>query len=191
MNSEQIKDHLQLVLMEIHLVIGFTPKCYIAGGCIPSLVLGEKPKDYDLWFDIPDYFEQVETTIKRDISSEFFTESKYALTLTLPMSGKIIQFVKSRMGIAEVVVPGFDFLHTHCYYKQDDTLVYDEAFIKEKKLVFVKGNFKHPVNTVQRMLKFARRGYDIPFETVRDIMEATNELEPNQISGSTKHAGSL
>lgn len=188
MNQDKIIDNLEMLLTNLNLELGFTPKCYIAGGCIASMVLDEPVKDFDVWFEMPEDFEAVELAVKARLP---FTESKYALTITMPITGHVVQFVKSRMGVAEVLVPGFDFLHTQSYYKQDGTLVYDEALIKSKKLLFVKGNFKHPVNTVQRMLKFARRGYDIPFETVRDIMEATNDLEPNQISGSTKHAGSM
>lgn len=198
MNAEQIKTEMQSLYSELEFLLGYTPLCYVAGGCIASMVLDEEVKDYDLWFENPEDFQQVLKDVL-DVSASDMLDgydnlkvkrTKYALTISLS-SGKIVQFVESRMGVPEVLVPGFDFKHTQAYYKQDGTLVYDEALIKSKVLVFAQGNFKHPVNTVQRMLKFARRGYDIPFETVQAIMITTNDLEKDQISGAVKHAGSL
>ena len=115
--------------------------------------------------------------------------SKYATTFEV--DGKTIQLVESRMGIPEVIVPGFDFKHTHSYMKRDGTLVCDVDFIKKKQLVFVEGNFNHPVNTMQRVAKFARRGYDIPFETTKALMVACTGLDPETIGKSDNHGGSL
>lgn len=191
MDKRAIEFHLDSVYAAVTQYLGFEPKCYFAGGCIASAVLDEKIKDYDLWFEEPAYFEEVVEALAFELKYPILaTRSKYAITLNLP-TGTTVQFVESRMGVPEQVVGSFDFKHTQSYYVPGKELVYDPEFILSKKLVFNKTNFSHPVNTMQRVLKFARRGYDIPFETIQDLMIATNELESHSIINATKHAGSL
>lgn len=184
-----IRDRLKTVFEQVEALTGPLEGAYIAGGAIASLVLGEEPKDYDIWFDDPGVYWAGLNKLMAENPQVCTNASKYAHTLNI--DGQTIQLVESRMGIPEVVVPGFDFLHTQSYMKRDGTLVVDIDFIKQKKLVFVPGNFSHPVNTMQRVNKFARRGYDIPFETVRDLMIACTSLDPESIGKSDKHAGSL
>lgn len=188
-----VSELLLMVYKEVEKITGPMEGSYIAGGAISSILLGETPKDYDFWFENPEDFQKAQDGIAREQFSGLYTErieSKYATTLVLA-SGKKIQLVQSRMGVPEVVVPTFDFLHTQSYMKRDGTLVTDIDFIREKKLVYVPGNFSHPVNTMQRVNKFARRGYDIPFETIRDLMVACTGLDPETIGKSDRHTGSL
>lgn len=190
MLKDTVKDFLIQQFELIEKITGPLTNAYLAGGCIASLVLGELPKDYDVWFENPEDFEAaISGLAKNQFEVSDHSSSKYAETFKY--AGITVQLVQSRMGKPEVVVPQFDFKHTQSYMKRDGTLVYDEAFILEKKLVFVPGNFSHPVNTMQRVNKFARRGYDIPYETTRDLMLACNKLTEEQIMKSTKHEGSL
>ena len=192
-------DIKEKLLQVFKMVEGFTGplnNSYIAGGAIASLVLGEEPKDYDIWFENPeDYFNAVNS-----LSNNFrkllelqghtpSTTSKYATSIKI--GGIDVQLVQSRMGAPEVVVPTFDFKHTQSWMKRDGTMSVDEEFIKRKQLVFVPGNFSHPVNTMQRVNKFARRGYDIPFETTKALMMEITKLDPESIGKSDDHGGSL
>lgn len=192
-----IKEKLLQVFEMVEEFTGPLNNSYIAGGAIASLVLGEEPKDYDIWFENPeDYYGAmigltnsnlqflIETGINLSVST-----SKYATTFKI--QGIDIQLVQSRMGVPEVVVPTFDFKHTQSWMKRDGTMSVDEEFIKSKQLVFVHGNFSHPVNTMQRVNKFARRGYDIPFETTKALMMEITKLDPESIGKSDDHGGSL
>ncbi len=182
-----IKDKLNEIFKEVETCLGFKPTCYIAGGCIASIVLGESPKDYDMWFELPDYFDEVD---KSDYVVKNQTKkSKYATTVVLP-SGKEVQFVRNRMGIPSVLVPTFDFEHTQSYYTQDGTLVYNENFIRSRTLV-LKGPLDHPMNTMERVLKFSKRGFYVPFETLQNLMLKINALSADDIKHFEKHAGSL
>ncbi len=187
MSSEsEIKSHLAEVFINIEKMTGPMPDAFIAGGCIASLVLDEEVKDYDVWFSDPEDYKKASEAIKAKYP---FEESKYALTFTLP-DGDKVQLVQSRMGVPEVLVPKFDYKHTHSYYTKAGVLKYDEAFIKTKELVFVRGNFDHPVNTMQRMLKFQKRGYNVSTQTVMDLMKDIKEIKDENIYYSGIHGGS-
>lgn len=140
---------------------------YIAGGAIVSLVLGDTPKDYDIWFRTLDDW----TAAVEGLSLQPTRKSKYSYTYVLP-SGEEVQLVKSRIGEPADVVGTFDFKHTHCYYEPGKDVVCDRAYLLSKRLDFVKGNLCHPVNTLQRVLKFARRGYTMPNQSIADLMNA-------------------
>lgn len=188
-----MKEHLLNIFNEVEQITGPLQGAFIAGGAIASLVLGETPNDYDIWFEEPAGFLAAFDAVSKNQFDDRISEiinSKYATTLKLK-SGTKIQLVQSRFGVPEVLTKQFDFLHTQGYMKRDGTLVCDEEFIKSKKLVFVPGNFSHPVNTMQRVNKFARRGYDIPFETTVELMKACAGLDPETIGKSDRHAGSL
>lgn len=184
MQESQIKEHLNNVFQEIENYLGFKPKCYFAGGCIASMVLDQEIKDYDVWF------ETLEDWMDVDIKcSSVDNRSKYATTVTLP-SGKVIQFVCNRIGKPNDIVPTFDFRHTHSYYLQDGTLNYDRDFIEARRLEFA-GRLDHPINTMERVLKFNKRGYYVPFETLQGLLALASSLGKDEIQKLEKHSGSL
>lgn len=185
--DEVIKAKLNAVFSEVETCLGFKPSCYIAGGSIASIVLGEEPKDYDMWFESPEAFKDVDDS--RWVTAFQTGKTKYATTCTLP-SGKIVQFVQNRMGPPSQLVPQFDFRHTHSYYLQNGTLSYDRDFIERKCLEF-KGRLDHPMNTMERVLKFSKRGYYVPFETIQALMLEINKLSVETIRGMEQHGGSL
>lgn len=182
--KKQIKIHLNIVFQEIEAFLGFKPKCYIAGGSIASIVLHEIPKDYDVWFELPDYFHEVDKAIVNP-----HKRSKYATTVILS-SGKVIQFVQNRMGVPKALVPQFDFKHAQSYYTQEDELFVDIDFINSRTLTLA-GRFDHPINTMERVLKFSKRGYYVPFETLQTIMLEINKMSPETIKNMQQHGGSL
>lgn len=191
---EEIKAHLNGVFNEIEAFLGFKPTCYIAGGSIASIVLGETPNDYDVWFELPDYFDQVDKAVtKADLAQNIMfattNRTKYATTVFLP-SGKKVQFVCNRMGHPDGLVPQFDFRHTQSFYTQEGFLSCDIEFISRRCLEFV-GKLDHPINTMERVLKFSKRGYFVPSETLESLMLAITKTDPAIIKGSAKHAGSL
>ncbi len=190
-----LQQKLQSIFELVETVTGPLPNSYIAGGAIASLVLGEEPKDYDIWFENPeDYYTALNTlgdNIMLFLDNEMGVPSTSKYATSFKIRGIDIQLVRSRMGVPEVVVPTFDFKHTQSWMKRDGTMSVDEEFIKRKQLVFVPGNFSHPVNTMQRVNKFARRGYDIPFETTKLLMMECTKLDPDSIGKSDDHGGSL
>ena len=191
--DQNIKEHLDAVFKEVEEYLGFKPKCYFAGGCIASLVLEQPVNDYDLWFEEPADFQDVDSKLPATPFSGFekdnVSRSKFATTLNLP-SGKKIQFVQNRMGPANILVPQFDFKHTHSYYIPGEKLSVDVNFIQSRTLSFV-GSLDHPINTFERMIKFSKRGYYVSFECIQNLMLEIQKMSPEKIKGLEKHGGSL
>lgn len=188
--QDLIKEKLDIVYKEIEMYLGFKPKCYIAGGCIASIVLDEIPNDYDVWFEMPEDFQAVDRNLIEDKGYFGVQRSKYATTVHMP-SGKKIQFVQNRMGHPKGLVPQFDFKHTHSYYiPETRDLVCDVDFIQSRTLDFV-GKLDHPMNTMERVLKFSKRGYYVPFETLQNLMLAISKMDETTIKSLPKHGGSL
>lgn len=140
---------------------------FIAGGSIVSLVLGEEPHDFDVWFRSISHYEQAITDMRFYVPQR---TSRFSTTYKLG-SGKIVQLIKNRLGEPEKTISGFDFRHTQAFYDPSTgRLEYDEALIVSKNLEFCLGNLEHPVNTFQRVLKFVRRGYYVKNNTIIDLM---------------------
>jgi len=181
MNAQEVASWLDVVYAELVLrcsgeAVHALGRSYVAGGAIVSLVLGETPNDYDIWFrSLEDWQAAVDGLTLTPIR-----KSKYSYTYLLP-TGKEIQLVKSRLGEPADVVGTFDFKHTHCYYELGKAPVYDEAFLLSKRLVFVRGNLCHPVNTVQRVLKFVRRGYSVSNQSIADLMNEVGAIYKKQM----------
>lgn len=145
-------------------------RSYIAGGALVSLVQGEEPHDYDIWFRSLDDW----TAATNGLQFRPARKSKYSWSYYLP-SGKEVQLVKSRLGEPAEVVGSFDFKHTHCYYEASGILVADIEYLRSKRLDFVPGNLCHPVNTLQRLCKFVRRGYSVSNQSIADLMNAIGQ----------------
>lgn len=188
-SSKLIKVKLDAVFKELKLSLGQIPNCYIAGGAIASIVLEQEPKDYDIWFENIEDWQEMDTAVTFSNSVAILKRSKYATTAKL-LSGKEIQLVCNRLGKPEELVKTFDFLHTQSYYTKQGELFYDEDFIKRKVLVF-KGNLDHPINTIERTLKFSKRGYFVPFETLQELMIEISKMGEDKIRALPKHTGSM
>lgn len=170
MHEREIIDHLSAIMRSLRAMIAPTcvgtaiDRCYIAGGAIASLVQGEVPADYDIWFHTIDDWQEVVSHIAQMPKKK----TRYSWTYELP-NGAIIQLVKSRLGTPEAVTGTFDFKHTQSYFFNNE-LKCDREFILSKTLTFVRGNLCHPVNTIQRVLKFNLRGYAVNGQCLADIM---------------------
>jgi hypothetical protein len=159
-------------------------RSFVAGGCITSMVLGEKINDIDVWFRDLESWEIVSSYFEAIKTSRFAKTSEICILnpFTKHYEKLEVQFIKNRIGNPLDTVAGFDFLHTHNFYTPDGELCCDEEFIKKKKLVFMKGNLEHPVNTFQRTLKFARRGYFMDSDSMIDMLTDLREAEAQYIT---------
>lgn len=150
---------------------------FIAGGAIPSLLLNEPVKDYDVWFRDLDSWETVSGMLKSYIKRS----SRFAVTAII--GGVEFQLIKNRLGSPISTVETFDFLHTQCYYTPlGELFIKDEDAIRRRELRFMKGNLCHPTNTFQRVMKFTRRGWYIPQPSLIDLMLGLQDVPKETIA---------
>lgn len=183
MNKEQIQKHLHEVFLGIknrlHNPSGINGG-FFAGGVFASLVRDEEVADYDLWFRTKEEFENCSK--QAEIYGVVERKSRFSHTIKL-FDGKIVQLIGTRIGAPSDTISGFDFKHCQAYFcPNSGEMVCDEEFLKSKRLEYNKGSLKqHPVNTVERVLKFTRRGYFMHTSEVVQMMLDIREVDPEKI----------
>jgi hypothetical protein len=141
--KESVKESLIEFNMTLgKLGIGYQKSYFVSGGCIASLLQGEKPRDIDVWFlseyhakpvtelytNDPSYMSEVAVydekyrEIKGHPGSMCITEN--AITLR---NG--IQLITKHYGIPDDVRKTFDFVHCMPYYDTRD----DKLFISRQQ----------------------------------------------------------
>lgn len=157
---------------------------YIAGGAIVSLVLGEEPRDIDVWFRRESDFNTVDAAV-----GEMGKRTPYSTTVII--NGITFQLVKSRIGEPADVVNTFDFEHTKTFWipGHPELTYFDEPLIMSKRLLFNAGNLCHPVNSFKRIGKFISRGYVVPDQEVEEMLVEVHSMPVEKIRNSGR-AGS-
>jgi hypothetical protein len=207
--EKEIEKKLEAVYTEIFSNLGRFKGSFIAGGSITSLVLGEEPNDYDIWFETVADWENACHLARRAVGDfnegpvTIICETEHALTFKLLGMTPVLQFVKSRTGAYDEVIEQFDFLHAQAAYLPSDEdglegeLLFGNRncidFIKEKVLVF-EGKLDYPIHTLSRLQKFAKRGWIVPDQTlaclIREIRRADQDLiDRDQNACGMKYGG--
>lgn len=180
-----VSDHLGGIYSEIFMRLGRFEGSYIAGGAIASVILGEKPKDYDVWFETEVAWSAAVSRAKLAVQAgmiELVYNSEHAFTFKVIEPGRTydVQLVKSRVGEAYEVVEMFDFRHTQAFYYPDedgrgDCLEFvgknTPEFIQQKVIAF-DGTLDWPIHTLSRLQKFALRGYKVPDQALGFLIQA-------------------
>ncbi len=203
MNKKEIQAHLKKVYDSLNKTLGELPNSVIAGGAIASLVLDSAPNDYDVWFDSKYAWTFAVDLVKKK-GLEIVKESAHVLTFMLPEYDAPFQFcrifindgnkVRAGNGDFDRVVSSFDFLHTRAMYSPNIGLKFLDGnsveYIQSKELGFT-GNLNWPTKTIQRLQKFALRGYKIPDATIHSILRAVKsspqKFIDDDIAGSTDY----
>jgi hypothetical protein len=157
---------------------------YVAGGAIVSLVLGEEPRDIDVWFRKESDFNIVDQAV-----GDHGKRTPYSTTIIF--GGITFQLVKSRIGEPADVVNTFDFEHTKAFWipGHPELTYFDEPLILSKRLLFNAGNLCHPVNSFKRIGKFISRGYTVPDKEVENMLVEVHSMPVEKIRNSGR-AGS-
>jgi hypothetical protein len=122
---------------------------FLAGGAISSILLGEPPRDYDIFAVDEGSFQFAR------LSNKFDKETRYSY------SKDDVTLIKGVFAnIPEHVVSTFDFSHVKCFATSahkacipDETL----ADIRNRRLRYTGG--RNPVNSLVRSYKFQARGW--------------------------------
>jgi hypothetical protein len=147
---------------------------YVSGGCISSILRGEKPKDYDIYFKDEETMQHVISLITQSpdllIHVQNFDE-KYrdikgkdgkCITENAITMKNGLQFIIKHWGNADAIRSTFDFVHCMPYYSFGDK----RLRISEEQYVccvnkILKISCKENV-TDKRIAKFKELGYTIP-----------------------------
>lgn len=168
-------------------------KGYVAGGCFKNIFKKEKAKDVDVFFENKDDFDEA---LKKFEDNEDYTkiyENENAVGFFDKKFKVEVDLVKSEFFSPEQMIRSFDFTITKfALYKekikndenQDDEnekyelrVVYHQDFFEHltlNRLVIDEDVIKFPLNTFDRMLRYAKYGYAPCTGTKAKIVRAIN-----------------
>lgn len=141
---------------------------FLAGGAITSLLQNEEPKDWDLYFKLPEPMADLAVNLNSYNDKIADIDEKYREVYGL--DGKMItnkaitmkdgcSFITMQYGTPEQVKSTFDYVHTMCHYDLSEDKLYIspkqyDACVNKKLIVNNSSVLK-----VYRKEKFIQRGY--------------------------------
>ncbi|WP_080845648.1 hypothetical protein [Cytobacillus gottheilii] len=163
---------------------------YIAGGVFKNIFNNEKIKDVDIFFEKSKDFIEADEEFKKNENYKFKYKNKKVTAYINIKTGVIVELIKHKFKKPLDMIAEFDFTITKfVYYKVDNSedeefsweIAYHNKFFEHlhmKRLVIDEEveNIILPVNTFNRMFRYARYGYFPCRESKAKIIQAMRRL---------------
>lgn len=172
-------------------------KGFIAGGCFKNIFNGEPVKDLDIFFENNQDFIEAQRYYKQLIKEKpkdwkFSYENKNCWSIYSIKDKVRLELIRNTYGNPKQVISNFDFTITKfAYYKNYDNLDEDD-YMAVFEVIFHEDFFEHlhtkrlvvdnvllyPVSTFNRMLRYAKYGYQPCRETKIRVVTELAALNP-------------
>lgn len=169
------KAHIESKLFDFNLTahklgVKYMLSYFVSGGCIASLIQGEQPKDYDIYFFSEDIAAPIINLYKNDPSyqnevavydekyRDVITADKRLITENAITLKNGLQLITKHYGEPDDVRNTFDFIHCKPYYDSRNNQLYispDQFYCCKNKILKTTKDYVDP----NRMNKFQKRGY--------------------------------
>ena len=176
---------------------------FIAGGCFKNIFNGEKPKDIDIWFENKTEFHNAEFHFRKLIAEEperwnKAYENKNVFAIHDKLRNRTLELVKRRYGTPEEILDQFDFTIVKFAYFREVESANEDDYRAVWKVLRSEDFFTHlhlkrlvidddvplPVNTFNRMIKYAKYGYLPCKNTKVKMVQKLMELDLGDIESS-------
>lgn len=149
---------------------------FFAGGCIRDLITGNETKDYDL------YFNSKEDSFKALARFGSFECGEFVTTIS--EQGLELSFIHNRnFKTASEIINGFDF---HCVSAciDQDRKVHKHYLFKDAAThkVLTVNKITTPFSTLERVVRFTKRGFYIGNNELMTIAEAIRNCDELSLS---------
>jgi hypothetical protein len=183
-------------------------KGYIAGGCFKNIFNNEQVKDVDIFFENKADCLKAISYYKKEMKEHpndwrFVYENEKVWSVYSNKEKVRLELVKSTFGKPKKVISEFDFTITKfAYYKNYDN-VDEENYMAVFEIIFHEDFFEHlhtkrlviddemiyPVSTFNRVMRYARYGYQPCRETKIKIVTNLAMLDPKNQKDFEKELG--
>ena len=183
-------------------------KGYIAGGCFKNIFNNERVKDVDIFFENKADCLEAISYYKKEMKEHpsdwrFVYENEKVWSVYSNKEKVRLELVKSTFGEPKQVISEFDFTITKfAYYKNYDN-VDEENYMAAFEIIFHEDFFEHlhtkrlviddemiyPVSTFNRVMRYARYGYQPCRETKIKIVTNLAMLDPKNQKDFEKELG--
>lgn len=173
-------------------------KGYAAGGVFKNIFNDEKFKDVDFFFENQKDYEEANALFKSDENYKLKYENKKVRAYTNKETGVTVELIRHMFASPLEMISSFDFTITKfVYYKEEHEAGYDieDEFDDgiEWKVAYHNKFFEHlhlkrlvidqdekdimfPVNSLNRMFRYAKYGYFPCRETKAKIIQALRDM---------------
>ena len=171
---------------------------FIAGGCFKNIFNNERIKDLDIFFESEKDFLEAKRYYKEQMKEKpnnwkFSYENKNCWSIYSVKDKIRLELIRSTYGTPKKIISDFDFTITKfAYYKNYDNMdeddyravfevLFHEDFFEHlhtKRLVVDNDDLPYPVSTFNRLLKYAKYGYQPCRETKMKIVISLVMLDP-------------
>ena len=162
----------------------FREKCYFAGGCIWSLVHGEKPNDYDIFCRDGDTAGKLALAFGFNHATDYSSENAVTFPVKIDGEDAKIQFICAFYGEPNDAIGQFDFQHNMYAYDgkgkfyAHKMFFCDGTFSADDDYLPLAGDalLRNPVNkgdlasVACRAVKFIRRGFVFGESDMADLL---------------------
>ena len=183
-------------------------KGYIAGGCFKNIFNSERVKDVDIFFENKADCLEAISYYKKEMKEHpsewrFVYENEKVWSVYSNKEKVRLELIKSVFGKPKQVISDFDFTITKfAYYKNYDN-VDEENYMAVFEIIFHEDFFEHlhtkrlviddemiyPVSTFNRVMRYARYGYQPCRETKIKIVTNLAMLDPKNQKDFEKELG--
>jgi hypothetical protein len=140
--------------------------CVVTGGCIASMLLGEKVNDFDIYFRSDVAASKIRHAVVKMYplkeKSPGMPLSILAITPNSVTLSNKTQLITRFTGTPEEIISNFDFVHCTNYWTKKEGLVLNQPALESllaKDLKYCGSKF--PICSIIRTKKFIRRGWKI------------------------------
>ena len=171
---------------------------FIAGGCFKNIFNNERVKDLDIFFESEKDFLEAKRYYKEQMKEKpnnwkFSYENKNCWSIYSVKDKIRLELIRSTYGTPKKIISDFDFTITKfAYYKNYDNMdeddyravfevLFHEDFFEHlhtKRLVVDNNDLPYPVSTFNRLLRYAKYGYQSCRETKMKIVISLVMLDP-------------
>jgi len=193
--NKTVKKHLRKKIEGWLSHIPYTGKeVLICGGAVNSLLLGETPNDYDIYFKDYDHCKSIMSHyfphhpknevaegvqfIGRPLIGRYAKGVKFVSENAISLDNSI-QLISRFVGNPREIFSNYDFIHTNMAYDYDeDRLVLDAVALQallSKTLIY--NGSRYPLASILRIRKFLDRGWSISVGQILKIVLQRNKLD--------------
>lgn len=152
-------------------------KAVVAGGCFKDIICGKTPKDFDIVYRDSLLLNSAVSKLNGWQSSGWVVaKSNFgAHTLSQPNGdGVPVELLRQRFGNVYDVLNDFDFTCCKIAYDfETGEMLWHELAITDclNRVLRTAGPVLHPASTIERCVRYAGYGYEVPVTLVRDLIK--------------------
>jgi hypothetical protein len=154
----------------------------VAGGAVRDKILEVEIKDYDLFVDSL----ETEVALMKHLKEKGKEGNINAQTANYTFEGKWLQVVRGKYWSMEdsSVIDDFDFVHCCAMVTMDSFRVHPEFYRSISTKHIMVNKLKFPLNSLERIVKYAKKGYIPCNGTLLALAKAINDMDKKVFSPS-------